>query len=144
MKDADPAYKQEVWILLELVRYIHARSRQLYCFENNPYTFSGDIDREIAEVNKQVLIFGRGSSFILALFALIFLTNLVLAVWFHSFGQLFWGIALLSLLLLAAGYKGLKALIGSHQHKEVLNGWKADILVKEKMEGIIARTRKQQ
>lgn len=137
LKSFDQSYRMQVQDLMEYIRYIHSKKKELYEIEKNPFTFTEDIDVAIEDVNRQVPAYGRVSYFLLTLFAVIIISNLALAMWFTSFGLLFWGTCLLSTLLPVAAYRGLKILIASNDEKEKLNGWKTDILVKEKMDDII-------
>ncbi|MBN9302531.1 MULTISPECIES: hypothetical protein [Dysgonomonas] len=136
----DRTYQQQIGDLTIHIRYILSNKNQLYQIEENPYTFTQDIDNKIAEINKQLPALANVSYILFTLFAVIFISNLAMAIWFHSFGRLFWGICLMSALLPVAAYRGLKMLIRSNSQKEMLYGWKIDILVKEKMDGIITLT----
>lgn len=137
----DSIYQQQVQDLTMYIRHILSNKDQLYRIEANPYIFTEDIDKKVTEINKKLPALTNVSCMLIVLFAIVFISNLAMAIWFHSFGLLFWGICLMSTLLPVAAYRGLKILIGSNDEKEILNGWKIDILVKEKMDGIITSTK---
>lgn len=142
VKNPEQVRSHEVQDLTMYVRHILANREELYQIDKNPYTFAQDVDAKISEINKHIPAFAKVSNILLTLFAVIFISNLAMAIWFHSFGLLFWGIFLFSTILPVAVYRGIRVLMDSNGEKEKLNGWKMDIRVKEKMDEIIVKTKK--